>query len=219
MLGRNRLMFKYRGPFWLGLLLLCSALALVPRLFVTFLDTAMVYGFEQYGLACQTEVRVQRRFEELLFLQGNAVGMVGPDGKPFGGLKGGVPIAAEIAACFPEQVVGDKLLLPADVSAYDFQDAVMGAFKVAQGSPNELDQEHAHFYPMNTSAAPCVLAATQRLHRQAEASTPPRDPKCRGLGLRYVAQWLLIGWGPILAVLTIFLGVRWYFGRRQGGFD
>lgn len=219
MLGRIRLMFKKSGRFWLDLLLLCIALALVPRLFVTFLDTAMGYGFEQHGLACQTEVRVQRRFEELLFLQGNAVGMVGPDRKPFGALKGGVPIAAEIAACFPEQVVGDKLLLPADVSAYDFQDAVMGAFKVAQGSPNELDQAHAHFYPMNTSAAPCVLAATQRLHRQAEASTPPRDPKCGGLGLRYLAHWLLIGWGPIFGVLAIFLGVHWYIWPRQVGVD
>jgi len=207
MFRRMRSTFKKRTPAQFGwLIFLCAFSAL--WLLATGAFISVPYGYDVYAHSCAKDDRIQQRFEDLLFRQRNAVGMVGPDGEPLPNYQGPEPIAAEIAACFPGQVVGDKLLLPKGVYPALFQSAVLASFELAQGERDENNKWYAQFYPMNSPAASCVLAATKRLHRKAEASAPPPDPECRGMGWPYLGRWLLLGWGPLFLVVAMSLGVR-----------
>ena len=195
-------------------LLVAVGIALVGNLLMTGLETYMASGYDWYSARCPEDYRIRLRFEELLFPRQGAIGMVGPDGQPASGkdwaLPGPVPLATEVAACFPDRLAGDKLLLPEGVNPLVVRDAILAAFDASQGDRATSLAGRAGSYPMNTAAAPCILAAATRIHRQALESIPLPSPRCRGLLWRHVGHWLLVGWTPLLAFVALLL-----IGRRR----
>jgi hypothetical protein len=204
---------------FIGLLVAVGA-ALVGNLVMTGLETAMVSGYDWYAFRCPDDYRIRMRFEELLFPPQGGINMVGPDGQPASGrdwsVTRAVPIAADVATCFPDRVVGDKLLLPEGVNPLIVQEAVLAAFDVSQGDKATSLAGSAGGYPMNTPAAPCILAAAAKLHRQALASVPPPSPRCRGLLWRHIGHWLLVGWTPVLVFAGLVLLARRRARRTTG---
>jgi hypothetical protein len=201
-------------------LLVALGVALAGNLLVTGLETYMASGYDWYAAHCPEDRRARLRFEELLFPRQGGIKMVGPDGQLASGndwaVTRTVPIATEVAACFPDRLVGDKLLLPEDVNPLIVQEAILAAFDVSQGDRAASLARPAGSYPMNTPAAPCVLAATTRVHRQSLASVPPPSPRCRGLLWRHVRHWLLVGWTPMLVFVTLLLLARRRARRARG---
>lgn len=193
-------------------LLAALCIASLANLVMTGLETLMASGYDWYAARCPEDYRIRLRFEELLFPARGAIGMVGPDGQPASGkdwaVPNPVPIATEVAACFPERLAGDKLLLPEGVNPIVVQEAILAAFDVSQGDRDTSIAGRAGSYPMNTPAAPCVLATTARIYRQALASVPPASVRCRGLLWRHVGHWLLVGWTPVLLCVGLVLLAR-----------
>jgi hypothetical protein len=107
-------------------------------------------------------------------------------------------------------LVCDKLRLPEGENPLIVQEAILAAFDVSQGDSATSLAGRAGSYPMNTPAAPCVLAATTRVYRQSLASVPPPTPRCRGLLWRHVGHWLLVGWTPVLVFVALL-----HFARRR----
>ena len=193
-------------------LLVALGIALVGNLLMTGLETYVASGYDWYAARCPEDYRIRLRFEELLFPRQGGIGMVGPDGQPASGkdwaVTHPVPIATEAAACFQDRLVGDKLLLPEGVNPLIVQESILAAFDVSEGDVATSLAGPAGSYPMNTPAAPCILAATTRVHRQALASVPPPSPRCHGLLWRHVGHWLLFGWTPVLVFVALFLLAR-----------
>jgi hypothetical protein len=161
------------------------------------------------ALSCGRDDRLRHRFEDLLFYHPTQpVGMVGPDGHAVPNYPGPELIAGEIAACFPKQIVEGKLRLPPGEMPAVFKAAVHAAFEISQGERRDDYDWFARFYPMNSPAAPCVLAATKRVYEIAEATVPPPHPRCKSLAVSYVKKWLLIGWLPVLLALLTIRAVR-----------
>jgi hypothetical protein len=162
-----------------------------------------------WALRCGRDDRLQQRFEDLLFYHPTRpVGMVGPDGNIVPNYTRPEPIAGEIAACFPKQIVGGNLRLPPGEMPAVFRDAVLAAFEISQGDDTGDNEWYARFYPMNTPAGPCVLAATKRVYEIAEATVPPPHPRCKSLATSYLKKWLLIGWLPALLALFTTWAIR-----------
>lgn len=193
-------------------LLVALGTALLGNLLMTGIETYMASGYDWYAARCPEDYRTRLRFEELLFPRQGGIEMVGPDGQPASGkdwaVKRPVPIATEVAACFPDRLVGDKVLLPEGVNPLIVQEAILAAFDVSKGDRATSLAGPAGSFPMNTPAAPCVLAATTQVHRQSLASVPPRSPRCRGLLWRHVGHWLLVGWTPALVFVALVLLAR-----------
>jgi hypothetical protein len=206
---------------FIGLLVAVGA-ALVGNLVMTGLETAMVSGYDWYAFRCPDDYRIRMRFEELIFPPQGGINMVGPDGQPGSGkdwaLPNPVPISSEIAACLPDRLVGDMLRLPEGVNPLIVQEAILAAFDVSQGDNATSLARPASSYPMNTPAAPCILEAAMRIHRQALASVPPPSQRCRGLLWRHVGHWLLVGWTPVLVFVALFLLAR-HRARRTSRAD
>lgn len=201
-------------------LLVALGTALAGNLLMTGLETYMASGYDWYAARCPEDYRVRLRFEELLFPGRGGIGMVGPDGQPASGkdwaVPQPVPIATEVAACFPDRLAGDKLLLPEGVNPIVVREAILAAFDVSQGDRATSIAGRAGSYPMNTPAAPCILAATTRVHRDALASVPPPSPRCRGLLWRHFGHWLLVGWTPVLVFVALLLLARRRARRTTG---
>lgn len=193
-------------------LLVALCVASLTNLVMAGLETYMTSGYDWYAARCPKDYRIRLRFEELIFPGRGAIGMVGPDGQPASGkdwaVPHPVPIATEVAACFPDRLAGDKLLLPEGVNPIIVREAILAAFDVSQGDKATSIAGRAGSYPMNTPAAPCVLAATTRIYRQALASVPPPGPQCRWLLWRHLGHWLLVGWTPVLVFGVLFLLAR-----------
>ena len=193
-------------------LLVAMGVALVGNLLMTGLETYMASGYDWYAARCPEDYRTRLRFEELLFPRQGGIGMVGPDGQPASGkdwaIPRPVPIATAVAACFPDRLAGDKLLLPDGVNPLIVQESILAAFDVSEGDGATSLAGPAGSYPMNTPAAPCILAATTRVHRQALASVPPPAQRCRGLLWRHAGYWLLFGWMPLLVFVGLVLLAR-----------
>jgi hypothetical protein len=193
-------------------LFVALCIALLANLFMTGLETYMASGYDWYAARCPEDYRIRLRFEELLFPRQGAIGMVGPEGQPASGkdwaVPNPVPIATEVAACFPDRLAGDKLLLPEGVNPIIVREAILAAYDVSQGDRAASIAGRAGSFPMNTPAAPCVLAAATRIYRQALASVPPAGQRCRGLLWRHVGHWLLVGWTPVLVFVGLVLLAR-----------
>jgi len=208
-----------RGPTQSGLadwafigLLVAMGVALVGNLLMTGLGTYMASGYDWYAARCPEDYRTRLRFEDLLFPRQGGIGMVGPDGQPASGkdwaIPRPVPIATAVAACFPDRLAGDKLLLPDGVNPIIVREAILAAFDASQGDEATSIAGRAGSYPMDTPAAPCVLAATTRIYHQALASVPPAGQRCRGLLWRHAGHWLLFGWMPLLVFVGLVLLAR-----------
>lgn len=184
-------------------------LAVLLWLAVTWISVVGIWS-DWSAFRCGRDDRLRLRFEDLLFYHPtNPIGMVGPDGNVVPNYSGPVPIAGEIAACFPSQIVDGNLRLPPGEVPGVFKSAVLASFELSLGERDEsYEWVVANSYPMTSTAAPCVKAATRRIYDITAATVPPPDPRCRPLAIAYVTKWLVVGWGPALLVLLAIWAVR-----------